>query len=87
MESLKDQNPTIQAKTIAALKNFKNPALIPALQPFLAAGDGLLDAEAASTLGHIADGTFETKIMELLRSPHPRTREAAAQALGILPVT
>jgi HEAT repeat protein len=87
LESLKDPNPTIQAKTIAALKNFKDPSLVPAIKPFLDAGDGLRDAEAACTLGHIADGAFETKIMALLRSPHPRTREAAAQALGTLPVT
>lgn len=87
MEGLKDPNPTIQAKTIAALKNFKDPALVRALLPFLDAGDGLLDAEAAFTLGHIGDGTLEPKIMELLRSPHQRTREAAAQALGTLRFT
>jgi hypothetical protein len=38
-------------------------------------------------LGQIGDGTLESKIMELLRSPHQHTREGAAQALGILPVT
>jgi len=87
MEGLKDPNPTIQAKTIAALKNFKDPSLVPAILPFLDAGDGLLDAEAAFTLGYLGNGALESKIIELLRSPHQRTREAAAQALGTLRVT
>jgi len=61
--------------------------LVTAILPFLEAGDGLLDAEAACTLGHIGDGILESKIMELLRSPHQHTREAAALALGTLRIT
>jgi HEAT repeat protein len=56
------------------------------LVPFLDAGDGLLDAEAVSALARIGKSSLEAKFMEMLRSPHPQTREAAALALGELPV-
>jgi len=38
------------------------------------------------SLARIGDGSFEAKFIELLRSPHMRTREAAALALGRLRV-
>ena len=84
LERLKEPNPAIRAKAIAALGNFKNPSLIDELVPFLDSGDGLLDAEAVTALARIGDGSLETRFIELLRSPHPQTREAAAHALGEL---
>jgi HEAT repeat protein len=84
LERLKEPNPAIRAKAIAALGNFRNPSLIDELVPFLDSGDGLLDAEAVTALARIGDGSLETRFIELLRSPHPQTREAAAHALGEL---
>lgn len=86
-ERLKDPNTAIRAKAIAALGSFGNPTLAPLLVPFLDAGDGLQDAEALAALSLIGDGMLEGRFIALLRSPHSRTREAAAQALGRLRVT
>ena len=61
--------------------------IIDALLPFLAAGDGLLDTEAIASLARIGNGSLETRFIELLRSPHAQTREAAAHALGELRIT
>ena len=84
LERLKDPSPAIRAKAIAALGNFCNPTVIDALLPFLDSGDGLLDAEAITALARIGAGSLESRFIELLRSPHPQTREAAAHALGSL---
>lgn len=86
-ERLADPVPAIRAKAIAALGSFNDPSLAPLLIPFLDAGDGFLDAEAALSLSRIGGGKLEAKFIELLRSPHPRTREAAATALGRLKVS
>jgi HEAT repeat protein len=56
------------------------------LVPFLDAGDGLLDAEAVTSLARLGKANLETKFIDLLKSPHPQTREAAALALAKLPV-
>ena len=49
------------------------------------ASEGLY-AEAAIALGRIGDFRLESRLIRLLRSPHVRTREAAAIALGNLPL-
>jgi HEAT repeat protein len=69
------------------LGNFRNPSIIAELLPFLDEGDGLLDAEAIIALGRIGDGSLEDKFVDLSRSPHSRTREAAALALGSLKIS
>jgi HEAT repeat protein len=86
VECLKEKNPAVKAKAVAALGNFSDPALVPLLSAFLEENDGLLDAEAARALGKIGAVSQEQKLTGLLRSPFPRTREAAAFALGMLPV-
>ena len=86
VEKLKDPSPAIQSQVIAALGNFRDPSLIPLLVPFLDAGDGLLDAETVLALGKIGAAECEEKFISLLHSPHTTTRQAAALALGELPV-
>lgn len=86
LERLQERNPTIQARAIAAISQYRAPGLVGAIKPFLSAGDGLLDAEAALALGRIGDHTLESRLIELLSSPHPSTRQAAATALGSLPL-
>jgi HEAT repeat protein len=86
VERLKDPSPAIQAKAIAALGNFKEQSVVALLVPFLDAGDGLLDAEAITSLAMVGKSNLEVKFMEMLKSPHPQTREAAALALAKLPV-
>ena len=86
VEKLKDPSPAIQSQVIAALGNFRDLSLIPLLVPFLDAGDGLLDAEAVRALGKIGAADCEEKFISLLESPHTVTRQAAALALGELPV-
>jgi HEAT repeat protein len=83
-ERLKDPSPAIRAKAIAALGNFRNPSLVPELLPFLDSNDGLLDAEAVTALARIGDSSLEDRFLDLLRSPHPQTRQAVALALGVL---
>jgi len=87
IEQLKDDNTAIVAKVIAALGNFQDPRLVQLLIPFLNRNDGLLDAEAALSLGKMGVVSQQGKLIELLSSPHAKTREAAATALGTLPVS
>jgi HEAT repeat protein len=87
LERLQERNPPVQARAIAAISHYRAPGLVGAIKPFLAAGDGLLDAEAALALGRIGDHTLEGRLIDLLSSPHPSTREAAAIALGLLPLS
>ena len=49
-----------------------------------AAARGFADAEAALALGKIGDCRLEDRLIKMVHSPHPRTREAAAMALGQL---
>lgn len=86
VERLKDENSGIQARAIRALGNFRDPALIPALLPFLESGDGLTDVEAILALSRIDNGSLEERFIALTRSPNVATRQAAATALGNLRV-
>ncbi len=82
VDCLKDPSPAIRAKAVAALGNFRDPTLASQLAPFLDENDGLLDAEAVRALARIGDSSLVGKFIELSHSPFPRTREAAAFALG-----
>lgn len=84
VEKLKDAGPAIRAKVLAALANFRDPSLVPVLLPFLDVDDGFVDAEAARTLGLIGNLQLEDRLISLMQSRHPSTREAAAAALGKL---
>ena len=86
LERLNDQNTAIQARAIIALSNFP-ASLIPCdrLRPFLAAGNGELEAEAALALAKLGDLTSTDTIITLLASPHASTRKAAAIALSLMP--
>jgi HEAT repeat protein len=86
-ERLRDPSPGLVAKTIVALGNFSAPEVVGLLVPFLDAGDGLLDAEALQSLARIGGTSLEDRFLPLLASPHSRTREAAARALGRLPLS
>lgn len=84
---LDDASPAVQGRAIAALRSFQpTPALLNRLRLFLAAGDGILDAEAALTLARFKDGVALGQIEALLVSPHASTRQAAAAALGTMPL-
>ena len=82
-----DPNTAVQARAIAALGNFPpSPAICARLHPFLNANDGALEAEAVISLARLADQTILAVIPDLLASPHDSTRQAAATALGLLPL-
>jgi HEAT repeat protein len=84
IEKLKDDNSGIRAKAIKALGNFREKSIMPHLLPFLDAGDGLTDIEAALALAKIGDPSLEAPLMKLALSPLAPTRAAAATALGLL---
>jgi HEAT repeat protein len=84
LEKLKDENSGIRARAIRALGNFRETSLAPHLLPFLAAGDGLTDVEAALALARTGDPSLEGPLMKLAHSPLAPSRAAAATALGLL---
>ena len=86
-ERLRDPGPGIVAKAIAALGNFSDPEIPGLLVPFLDANDGLQEVEALRALAKTGDAALESRFISLLASPHPLTREAAASALGELPLS
>jgi HEAT repeat protein len=81
---LADGNSGIRARAIRALGNFREKTLISHLLPFLDAGDGLTDVEAALALAKTGDPSLEEPLMKLALSPLSQTRAAAATALGLL---
>jgi HEAT repeat protein len=87
LERLGDQNPAIQSRAITALGNFP-ASVVPCdrLRPFLQAGNGDLEAEAALALARLGDRSATAAIVTLLSSPHSSSRKAAATALSMLPV-
>jgi len=86
MELLDDDNPAIQARTIAALRNFPaSQELLDKLRPFLSASDGVLEAEAATALEAFKDLFSLPQIEALLTSPFASTRQAAAAAFSKMP--
>ncbi len=86
-ERLSDRNPGLIGKAIAALGNFSDPEIPALLRPFLDANDGLLEVEALRALAKTGDASLEDRFISLLSSPYPLTREAAADALGRLPLS
>ena len=87
VELLDDENTTVQGHVIAALRNFTlTTSILNKLRTFLSASDGLLEAEAATTLAALKDLYSLGQIQELLTSHHASTRQAAATALSCMPV-
>jgi len=88
LERLGDSVAAIRARAITALSRC-GPALglCERLRPFLDAGDGSLEAEAALALARLGDLASAPGIESLLASPHASTRQAAATALSLLPLT
>lgn len=86
IERLAEPEPAMKARAIAALGNYHDPALVGYLTPFLDADDGLVEVEAMKALAPIGDSFLEERIIRLLRSQYPKTREVAAWTLGCLPV-
>lgn len=87
VELLDDENPTVQGRAIAALRNFQvTPDILTKLRTFLDASDGVREAEAANTLAGLKDLPSCNKINALLTSPHASTRQAVATALSIMPL-
>ncbi|MDD2734332.1 MAG: HEAT repeat domain-containing protein [Desulfuromonadaceae bacterium] len=87
LELLEDESPTIQARAIAALRNFPaSPDILNRLRPFLTAGDGVLEAEAATALAGYKDLLSLSGIQTLLTSQHASTRQAAASAFCKIPL-
>ena len=84
LEKLKDDNSGIRARAIKALGGFKDSSLAQHFIPFLDAGDGLTDVEAALALGNIGDPAMEEILCVLAHSPVAASRAAAATALGLL---
>lgn len=85
---LEDESPTVQGRAVEALRNFHqlNPDIITKLRSFLDASDGILEAEAALTMAALKDLYSLDQIILLLTSTHASTRQAAATALGNLPL-
>lgn len=87
LERLADESSAIQARAIAAVANYApSPSLYGHLRPFLEQQDGALEAEASLALARLGDQESAGKITLLLASPHATTRQAAATALGLLPL-
>jgi vesicle coat complex subunit len=87
LELLDDENPSVQASTLAALRNFAPaPNLLNKVRLFLNAHDGVLEAEAAITLAGFKDTFSLPLIQKLLTSRHASTRQAAATALSKIPL-
>lgn len=87
LERLSDVSDAVQARAIAALARFPASAgLIGHLRHFLDKSDGSLEAEAAIALARLGDLAVAGRIADLLASPHASTRQAAATALGLLPL-
>ena len=87
MELLDDESPIVQACAVAALRSFPaTPDIVTRLHPFLNAGDGVLEAEAATTLAVYKDALSLPLIETLLTSPHASTRQAAAAAFSKIPL-
>jgi len=84
LDKLKDGNSGIRARAIRALGNFSDLTVTPHLLPFLFAGDGLTDIEAALALAKTGDASLEEPFMKLALSPLATVRAAAATALGLL---
>lgn len=84
IEKLREPNSGVRARAVAAIGNYRDPALAKHIVPFLDANDGLLEAEAALALARLGDPAPEARLIALLRSPYPSTRQAAASALGEL---
>lgn len=87
VELLDDENPSVQGRAIAALRNFPaTPEVFSKLRPFLSASDGVLEAEAALTLAELNDQYSLGQMRELLTSHHASTRQAAAAAFSVIPL-
>lgn len=87
VERLDDQNSAVQARAIAALRNFTVSAdILKTLRTFLASDDGTLEAEAALTLATLNDTASINSIIPLLSSRFASTRQAAASAISIMPL-
>jgi HEAT repeat protein len=87
VDLLDDASPAIQGRAVAALRGFTpTPAILDRLRLLLNANDGLLEAETAVTLATFKDIFSTALIEELLVSQHASTRQAAATALGIMPL-
>jgi HEAT repeat protein len=87
VELLEDESTTVQGHVIAVLRKFSlTTDIIEKLRTFLNSSDGLLEAEAAMTLAVLKDSYSIDQILELLKSPHASTRQAAALALSVMPV-
>lgn len=83
VELLGDEDPVVQGRAIAALRNFTvTQEVLNKLRPFLNASDGVLEAEAAITLAGYNDLYSLSQIQSLLASHHASTRQAAATALS-----
>lgn len=87
VELLDDKNRTVQSRAVAALRNFTVTAdILGKLRLFLSASDGVLEAEAVTTLAGLQDLPSSSHIQALLASPYASTRQAAAAALSRMPV-
>lgn len=87
VERLDDQNNAVQARSVAALRNFSVSAdILKKLRSFLVSDDGNLEAEAALTLARLNDTAATNVIIPLLSSRFASTRQAAATAISIMPL-
>ncbi len=86
-ELLDDEIPAVQGGVIMALRNYPvTPAILNKLRLFLSASDGVFEAEAALTLAELKDVVSSSRIQELLTSHFASSRQAAATALGRMPL-
>jgi HEAT repeat protein len=87
MERLNDQHEAVQARAIAALRNYPaSPEVLQKIRTYLDSNDGSLEAEAAITLACLNDLLSLDKICTLLLSHHASTRQAAATAISLMPI-
>jgi HEAT repeat protein len=76
----------VRVHTAEALGHFDDPRLVPYLAAMLQDADEQLVISAARSLGALGTIDAAAPLAGLLRDPRPSVRQAAAEALGEVPL-
>jgi HEAT repeat protein len=83
---LKDPSPAVRVHTAEALGRFADPRLVPYLAAMLQDADEQLVTSVAHSLGALGAVEAAAPLAALLRDPRATVRQAAAEALGQVPL-
>jgi HEAT repeat protein len=76
----------VRVHTAEALGHFQDPRLVPYLAAMLGDADEQLVISAARSLGRLGTAEAAAPLAKLLRDARASVRQAAAQALGEVPL-